>query len=198
MSLESKRTYLEKGPPILSENPIYNYALTFWRNDKHGFSRSTLCYSVSTRHRRATELTRRFLIGSIPSIQLCQILILSDQQRTIVNRAGASFVGRSSDWAMRRLDTATSLSDMEDEDDLDEEPGEVIESAPPLKVGEERELGGTGLKKKLIKRGQGWETPEFGDEATGTLTMIGFYMFDYFWCMVFILIVSEMIVEIEF
>ncbi|XP_015900479.1 peptidyl-prolyl cis-trans isomerase FKBP62 isoform X1 [Ziziphus jujuba] len=67
---------------------------------------------------------------------------------------------------MRRLDTATSLSDMEDEDDLDEEPGEVIESAPPLKVGEERELGGTGLKKKLIKRGQGWETPEFGDEAT--------------------------------
>ena len=56
----------------------------------------------------------------------------------------------------------------DDEDELDEEPGEVIESAPPLKIGEERELiANSGLKKKLIKRGIGWETPEFNDEVTG-------------------------------
>ncbi|KAK1269288.1 Peptidyl-prolyl cis-trans isomerase FKBP65 [Acorus gramineus] len=52
----------------------------------------------------------------------------------------------------------------EDDDDDEEEPGEVIESAPPLRVGEEREIG--GVKKKLIKRGKGWETPELGDEVT--------------------------------
>ncbi|KAL8172060.1 hypothetical protein V2J09_023864 [Rumex salicifolius] len=54
----------------------------------------------------------------------------------------------------------------EEEDDEDEEPGEVIESAPPLKVGEEREINSSGIKKKLLKRGSGWETPEFGDEVT--------------------------------
>lgn len=61
---------------------------------------------------------------------------------------------------------ATDVSDIQNEDELDEEPGEVIESAPPLKVGEERELGTSGLKKKLLKRGHGYETPELGDEAT--------------------------------
>lgn len=61
----------------------------------------------------------------------------------------------------------TNVSDIEGEDDLDEEPGEVIESAPPLKVGEERELGSSGIKKKLLKNGISWETPEFGDEVTG-------------------------------
>ncbi|KAH0988373.1 hypothetical protein GBA52_015550 [Prunus armeniaca] len=64
---------------------------------------------------------------------------------------------------------ATDVSDIQNEDELDEEPGEVIESAPPLKVGEERELGTSGLKKKLLKRGHGYETPELGDEATGKL-----------------------------
>lgn len=56
------------------------------------------------------------------------------------------------------------VSDIEE---VDEEPGEVIESAPPLKVGEERELGNSGVKKKLLKRGHGWETPELNDEVTG-------------------------------
>ncbi|XP_022768625.1 70 kDa peptidyl-prolyl isomerase-like [Durio zibethinus] len=60
----------------------------------------------------------------------------------------------------------TKVSDIQDEDDLDEEPGEVIESAPPLKVGEEREFGSSGIKKKLLKNGISWETPEFGDEVT--------------------------------
>ncbi|XP_059279446.1 peptidyl-prolyl cis-trans isomerase FKBP62-like isoform X1 [Lycium ferocissimum] len=51
-------------------------------------------------------------------------------------------------------------------DEVDEEPGEEIESAPPLNVGEEREINSNGLKKKLLKLGHGWETPEFGDEVT--------------------------------
>lgn len=59
------------------------------------------------------------------------------------------------------------LSDIE-EDELDEEPGEVIESAPPQKVGEERKLSGDPpLTKKLLKRGHGWETPDINDQVTG-------------------------------
>ncbi|XP_057518080.1 peptidyl-prolyl cis-trans isomerase FKBP62-like isoform X2 [Amaranthus tricolor] len=64
----------------------------------------------------------------------------------------------------------SNLSQIANGDELDddeEEPGEVIESAPPLKVGEERSINDSGLKKKLIKRGVGWETPSFGDEVTG-------------------------------
>ncbi|CAA7393804.1 unnamed protein product [Spirodela intermedia] len=53
-----------------------------------------------------------------------------------------------------------------DEDGEEEEPGEEIESAPPLKVGEEREINGSGLRKKLLKAGHGWETPVSGDEVT--------------------------------
>ncbi|KAJ1427909.1 Tetratricopeptide-like helical domain superfamily [Sesbania bispinosa] len=44
---------------------------------------------------------------------------------------------------------------------------------PILKVGEEKEIGKQGLKKKLLKEGEGWDTPEAGDEVqvhyTGTL-----------------------------
>ncbi|CAL5005125.1 unnamed protein product [Urochloa decumbens] len=54
----------------------------------------------------------------------------------------------------------------------DDEMGEFDE-APVMKVGEEKELGKQGLKKKLLKEGEGWETPEVGDEVevhyTGTL-----------------------------
>ncbi|KAI3772846.1 hypothetical protein L6452_04040 [Arctium lappa] len=51
----------------------------------------------------------------------------------------------------------------------------TYDDAPPvtLKVGEEKEIGKQGLKKKLLKEGEGWETPENGDEVevhyTGTL-----------------------------
>ncbi|KAH9625145.1 hypothetical protein KSS87_022406 [Heliosperma pusillum] len=55
----------------------------------------------------------------------------------------------------------------EDEDE-DEEPGEVIESAPPLKIGEEREISNSGIKKKLLLYGIGRDTPNFGDEVTLT------------------------------
>ncbi|XP_045825158.1 peptidyl-prolyl cis-trans isomerase FKBP62-like isoform X1 [Trifolium pratense] len=58
------------------------------------------------------------------------------------------------------------LSEIE-EDELDEEPGEVIESAPPQKLGEERQLNSNSpIKKKLLKRGHGWETPNFNDQVT--------------------------------
>ncbi|KAI3946489.1 hypothetical protein MKX01_017705, partial [Papaver californicum] len=36
---------------------------------------------------------------------------------------------------------------------------------PVLKFGEEKEIENQGLKKKLIKEGQGWDTPENGDEV---------------------------------
>jgi FK506-binding protein 4/5 len=55
---------------------------------------------------------------------------------------------------------------MSDEMDLPDE-------SPILKVGEEKEIGKQGLKKKLIKEGEAWVTPEPGDEVevhyTGTL-----------------------------
>ncbi|KAJ1269275.1 hypothetical protein BS78_07G198800 [Paspalum vaginatum] len=47
------------------------------------------------------------------------------------------------------------------------------DDGPVMKVGEEKEVGKQGLKKKLLKEGEGWETPEVGDEVevhyTGTL-----------------------------
>ncbi|KAJ0113628.1 hypothetical protein Patl1_01517 [Pistacia atlantica] len=60
-----------------------------------------------------------------------------------------------------------AANEMMDEDmDL---PGD----APILKVGEEKEIGNQGLKKKLLKEGEGWDTPDNGDEVevhyTGTL-----------------------------
>lgn len=36
-----------------------------------------------------------------------------------------------------------------------------------LEVGEEKEIGKNGLKKKLVKQGEGWETPSNGDEVEG-------------------------------
>ncbi|KAL6978861.1 Peptidyl-prolyl cis-trans isomerase fkbp65 [Sarracenia purpurea var. burkii] len=66
------------------------------------------------------------------------------------------------------------------EDDFDMPPAdgmnedfEMPEESPILKVGEEKEIGNQGLKKKLVKEGEGWDTPENGDEVevhyTGTL-----------------------------
>ncbi|XP_031478043.1 peptidyl-prolyl cis-trans isomerase FKBP62-like [Nymphaea colorata] len=50
---------------------------------------------------------------------------------------------------------------------------ELPDDNPILKVGEEKEIGKQGLKKKLVKDGEGWERPENGDEVevhyTGTL-----------------------------
>ena len=51
-------------------------------------------------------------------------------------------------------------------------PGDMDEDLdfpddPILKVGEEKEIGKQGLKKKLLKEGEGWDTPEAGDEVEG-------------------------------
>ncbi|KAL6900905.1 hypothetical protein ACP4OV_005581 [Aristida adscensionis] len=56
----------------------------------------------------------------------------------------------------------------------DDEMGDFGGDEVAMKVGEEKEVGKQGLKKKLLKEGEGWETPEVGDEVevhyTGTLT----------------------------
>ncbi|VFR02014.1 unnamed protein product [Cuscuta campestris] len=64
-------------------------------------------------------------------------------------------------------------------EDFDMPPAEEMEDldlpddSPMIKVGEEKEIGKQGLKKKLVKEGERWETPEAGDEVevhyTGTL-----------------------------
>ncbi|XP_011024591.1 PREDICTED: peptidyl-prolyl cis-trans isomerase FKBP62-like isoform X2 [Populus euphratica] len=57
---------------------------------------------------------------------------------------------------------------MNNDDQLD-----LPDEGPMLKVGEEKEIGNQGLKKKLLKEGEGWDTPDNGDEVevhyTGTL-----------------------------
>lgn len=57
-----------------------------------------------------------------------------------------------------------------DDEELDEEEGEVIESAPPLQIGEERVLGSLHIKKKMLELGTGYETPEHDAEVTGSLS----------------------------
>ncbi|KAK7319011.1 hypothetical protein RJT34_03720 [Clitoria ternatea] len=56
--------------------------------------------------------------------------------------------------------------------EMPEEEEMEVES-PILKVGEEKEIGKKGLKKKLLKEGEGWDTPNTGDQVqvhyTGTL-----------------------------
>ncbi|XP_076888135.1 peptidyl-prolyl cis-trans isomerase FKBP62-like isoform X2 [Bidens hawaiensis] len=68
---------------------------------------------------------------------------------------------------------------MEDDFDFSAAAGavnddEVMDDTPvTLKAGEEKAIGNQGLKKKLIKEGEGWDTPDNGDEVevhyTGTL-----------------------------
>ncbi|KAL1565746.1 Peptidyl-prolyl cis-trans isomerase fkbp62 [Salvia divinorum] len=50
---------------------------------------------------------------------------------------------------------------------------DLPEDSSYMKVGEEKEIGSQGLKKKLVKEGEDWDTPDNGDEVqvhyTGTL-----------------------------
>ncbi|CAL9056380.1 70 kDa peptidyl-prolyl isomerase-like [Musa acuminata AAA Group] len=59
------------------------------------------------------------------------------------------------------------------EETMDEDPMDLDDDSPTLKVGEEKEIGKQGLRKKLVKDGEGWDHPEAGDEVevhyTGTL-----------------------------
>ncbi len=49
------------------------------------------------------------------------------------------------------------------------------DEAPILKVGEEKEIGKQGLKKKLLKEGEGWDTPDNGDEVEGISLLLFLY-----------------------
>jgi FK506-binding protein 4/5 len=53
----------------------------------------------------------------------------------------------------------------ESEMEMPEEEEEMM--SPIQKVGEEKEIGNNGLKKKLVKEGEGWETPDIGDQVEG-------------------------------
>lgn len=57
-----------------------------------------------------------------------------------------------------------SASNAADEMEMDDEV-DMPETNPEIKVGEEKEIGKNGLKKKLIKEGEGWENPSSGDEV---------------------------------
>ncbi|GAB4844045.1 70 kDa peptidyl-prolyl isomerase [Ancistrocladus abbreviatus] len=58
----------------------------------------------------------------------------------------------------------TSAAD-NDEMDLDTGMDDYPEQVPTLTVGEEKEIVKTGVKKKLLKEGEGWERPNKGDEV---------------------------------
>lgn len=77
-----------------------------------------------------------------------------------------------------------AAADMNEDLDL---PDDTI----ALKVGEEKEIGNQGLKKKLLKEGEGWVTPENGDEVegmsptTGCYSNLGFSTSNYTWVFFF-------------
>lgn len=60
-------------------------------------------------------------------------------------------------------------------DMMDDQFGLPDDDVPILKVGEEKEIGKEGLKKKLLKEGEGWETPENGDEVEGTTSILSLF-----------------------
>ena len=64
----------------------------------------------------------------------------------------------------------TSNNYMEEEDDMDIPRVDDDVTPPIMKVGEEKEIGNNGLKKKLVKDGEGWERPSTGDEVEGTIS----------------------------
>lgn len=54
-------------------------------------------------------------------------------------------------------------------DEMMNEGLDLPDDSPILKVGEEKEIGKEGLKKKLLKEGEGWDTPDNGDEVEGII-----------------------------
>lgn len=55
---------------------------------------------------------------------------------------------------------------------MNEEDMEFPDEPPSMKVGDEKEIGKQGLKKKLVKEGEGWERPENGDEVEGMYRVV--------------------------
>ncbi|KAG5027537.1 hypothetical protein JHK86_023451 [Glycine max] len=85
------------------------------------------------------------------------------------------------------------------EEDFDIPGGEEMDLGED-KVGEEREIGSRGLKKKLLKEGQGWETPEVGDEVqcpeiATTPIPLSFSPFFFFFSLIFFLRFFELLVH---
>lgn len=66
-----------------------------------------------------------------------------------------------------------------DKIDMEEDTG-LPEVDPILKVGDEKEIGKDGLKKKLLHEGQGWENPNSGDEVEGIISL-----YDEMWLLIF-------------
>jgi FK506-binding protein 4/5 len=69
---------------------------------------------------------------------------------------------------------------------MNEEDMELPDEASIMKEGEEKEIGKLGLKKKLVKQGQGWETPENGDEVEGMFHVMKsiypfFRLYSHYW-----------------
>uniref|UniRef100_A0A6N2LE19 peptidylprolyl isomerase n=1 Tax=Salix viminalis TaxID=40686 RepID=A0A6N2LE19_SALVM len=86
---------------------------------------------------------------------------VSDNQNNVVSRFPAAM---EEDF---ELPTGDEMM-MNNDNQLD-----LPDDGPTLKVGEEKEIGNQGLKKKLLQAGEGWDTPDNGDEVevhyTGTL-----------------------------
>ena len=64
----------------------------------------------------------------------------------------------------------TSSGAVEEDMDMEmENDDDVVDEIPALKVGEEKEIAKTGMKKKLVIEGDGWEKPSIGDEVEGII-----------------------------
>lgn len=67
------------------------------------------------------------------------------------------------------FDFSAATNSLNDPGDLDLPDAEDDATSPTLKVGDEKEIGKNGLKKKLLKEGEGWDTPGSGDEVEGII-----------------------------
>lgn len=65
------------------------------------------------------------------------------------------------------FDFPTTTNMEVENDDMDIPEDDSV--SPILKVGEDKDIGKNGLKKKLVKEGEGWETPGSGDEVEGIM-----------------------------
>ncbi|XP_059298484.1 peptidyl-prolyl cis-trans isomerase FKBP62-like [Lycium ferocissimum] len=59
----------------------------------------------------------------------------------------------------------SSNNAVDEEMDMDTGMDDLSVPDPIMKVDEEKEIGKTGIKKKLLKEGEGWEKPSKGDEV---------------------------------
>jgi peptidylprolyl isomerase len=71
--------------------------------------------------------------------------------------------------------------DLGGEDDMGAGAGEGDDLPAELKVGEEREIGKEGLKKKLVKEGEGLGRPGAGDEVEGEICSLRLCVQDLAW-----------------